>query len=126
MRMIPSRFLLGGLLVAGLLLAGVASFYASSSPDGLERVSEDHGFSVTAEEHAAADGPFADYQAAGVDDARLSGGLAGVVGALVVLVLAGGVAYAVRRRPTDPPAEGPGAGRADTAGGEVLRRDART
>ena len=69
-------FLAAGVLVA-LLLAGVVSFWASSSPDGLERVAEDTGFIGTAEDHDLADSPFADYGTAGVDDARLSGGLAG-------------------------------------------------
>ena len=88
---------LAGLAVA-LLLAGVVSFYASSHPDGLEYVAERTGFIDSADEHAAGDGPFADYATKGVDDARLSGGVAGVVGTLVVLVLAGGLAFAVRRR----------------------------
>lgn len=90
-------FVVVGLLVA-LLLAGVVSYYASSSPDGLERVAEDQGFSKSAKKHPGADGPMADYSVKGVDDDRLAGGLAGVVGSLVVLVIAGGVAYAVRRR----------------------------
>lgn len=85
-------------VVVALLLAGVASFYASSNPDGLEYVAERAGFLDTAEEGANADGPFADYATEGVDDPRLSGGIAGVVGALTVLLLAGGVAFAVRRR----------------------------
>jgi hypothetical protein len=98
MRRVPTRVLLvTGLLVA-LLLAGVVSFYASSSPDGLERVAEDKGFIDRAEEHATAGGPLADYQAKGVENDRLAGGVAGVTGALVVLVVAGGVAYGVRRR----------------------------
>jgi hypothetical protein len=88
---------LAGVVVA-LLLAGVVSFYASSHPDGLEYVAERTGFLDSADEHAAGDGPFADYATKGVDDARLSGGVAGVVGTLVVLVLAGGLALAVRRR----------------------------
>ena len=90
------------LLVVGvavaLLLAGVASFYASANPDGLEYVAEQTGFLDTADEHGAADGPLADYGTEGVDNERLSGGVAGVVGSLVVLVLAGGLAFAVRRR----------------------------
>ncbi len=90
-------FLLAGLVVA-LLLGGVASYYASSHPDGLEHVAEQVGFGDTADDHAAADGPMADYQVDGIDDARLSGGLAGVVGILVTLVIAGGLALAVRRR----------------------------
>ena len=86
-----------GLLVA-LLLAGVASYYASGDPDGLNKVAQDKGFAATEMEHGAADGPFAGYETQGVDDGRLSGGLAGVVGAGVVLLLAGGTALALRRR----------------------------
>lgn len=85
-------------LVVALVLAGALSYYASAHPDGLEHVAEQVGFADTARDSATADGPLADYQTRGVDDARLSGGLAGVVGALVVLVLAGGLAFVVRRR----------------------------
>jgi hypothetical protein len=85
-------------LVASLLIAGVVSFYASSHPDGLEYVAEQTGFLDTAEDSATAEGPFADYSARGVDDERLSGGLAGVLGALATLLIAGGIAWAVRRR----------------------------
>lgn len=102
MRNVPTRFVLAGVLLAALLLAGVVSYYASSSPDGLERVSKEEGFSQTATDHAAADSPLADYQTSGVDDPRLSGGLAGVAGALVVLVLAGGLVHLVRRRSPTP------------------------
>jgi hypothetical protein len=91
------RFLLGGLLVA-LLLAGVGSYYASAHPDGLERVAEQTGFLDSATDHAAGDGPMADYTVRGVDSPRVAGGLAGVVGVLVTLLLAGGLAWAVRRR----------------------------
>ena len=97
-------FVIVGLLAA-LLLAGVASYYASSHPDGLEYVAEKAGFGDSAEDHAAADGPMADYAVDGVDDPRLSGGLAGVIGVVVTLALAGGVAYAVRRRRREPEQE---------------------
>jgi cobalt/nickel transport protein len=99
MRGLPTRLVLAGLLVATLLLAGVVSFYASSDPDGLNRVAEDEGFASTESDHTSADGPLSDYEVAGVDDERLSGGLAGVAGVVVVLLLTGGIAYAVRRRP---------------------------
>ena len=94
-------------LVASLLIAGVVSFYASSNPDGLEYVAEQTGFIDTAEDSATAEGPLADYSARGVEDERLSGGLAGVVGALATLLIAGGIAWAVRRRgsPADPAAD---------------------
>ena len=96
-------FLVVGLLVA-LVIAGVGSYYASSSPDGLEWSAEKEGFLDTAEDSATADSPLADYAVSGVDDGRLSGGLAGVLGVAVTLVLAGGITLLVRRRtgaPTD-------------------------
>lgn len=115
-------------LVVALLLAGVASYYASAHPDGLEYVAERTGFLDTADEHAAADGPLADYTTEGVENDRLSGGLAGVIGALVVLLLAGGLALAVRRRApgegTDrAPADGT-AGPSDRPGEEPVARPA--
>ncbi len=85
-----------GLLVA-LLLAGVVSVYASGAPDGLERVAEDTGFADKADEHPAAEGPFADYELGGGGGT----GVAGVVGVVVVLALATGGAYALRRRGQD-------------------------
>lgn len=85
-------------LVVTLLLAGVASYHASAHPDGLERVAETTGFSYSAEDHPAGEGPMADYSVDGVDSPRLAGGLAGVVGVAVTLLVAGGLGYAVRRR----------------------------
>lgn len=105
-----SRTLLVVGLVVALLVAGVGSFYASSNPDGLEYVAEQTGFLDTAEDNATADGPLADYQTRGVDDERLSGGLAGVLGALVVLLLVGGLTWAVRRRARPDEADGSGSG----------------
>jgi hypothetical protein len=88
--------------IAGLLLtlviAGVVSYYASSHPDGLEWAAGESGFADTARDSAAADSPLADYGVAGVDDGRLSGGLAGVIGVAVTLVLAGGLTLLLRRR----------------------------
>ena len=97
-------FLLAGLVVT-LLLAGVASYYASSHPDGLEHVAEKAGFLGTAEESPTSDGPFADYTTDGVQDERVGGGVAGVVGSLLVLVLAGGLFWGLRRRTSadEPP-----------------------
>jgi cobalt/nickel transport protein len=88
-------------LVVSLLVAGVASYYASSHPDGLEYVAEQTGFIDSAEDSATADSPLADYRTSGVDDARLSGGLAGVIGVVVMLVLSTGLFWLVRRRGTD-------------------------
>lgn len=89
--------LLVGLLVA-LLVAGFGSYYASNHPDGLVYVAEQTGFDDQQEQSAAGDGPFAGYSTRGVDDERLSGGLAGVAGVLVVLTLSGGLFWVLRRR----------------------------
>ena len=95
-------------LVVVLLLAGGASYYASGHPDGLEAVAERTGFADTARDSATSDSPLADYQTRGVDDERLSGGLSGVLGVLVVLGLSGGLFWAVRRRgPQEPTAHDP-------------------
>jgi cobalt/nickel transport protein len=89
-------FLVAGAVVV-LLLAGFGSFYASSSPDGLETVAGRHGISDSEKPSAATDSPLAGYRTAGVEDDRLSGGLAGVAGSLVVLALAGGLFWVLRR-----------------------------
>jgi cobalt/nickel transport system permease protein/cobalt/nickel transport protein len=95
-------FLLVGLVVA-LLIAGVGSWYASSAPDGLESTAATAGFGSTARDSATADSPLADYGVAGLGDGRLSGGVAGVLGVLLVLLLAGGLTLLVRRRSAGTP-----------------------
>lgn len=98
MRRVSTRgVVVAGVLVA-LVLAGIVSYYASSSPDGLNKVAADKGFSSAETTHVSTDSPLAGYQTKGVDDTRLSGGLAGVAGSIVVLVLAGGAAFVLRRR----------------------------
>ncbi|MCX4964145.1 energy-coupling factor ABC transporter permease [Streptomyces sp. NBC_00654] len=88
-------------LVTALLLAGFVSYYASASPDGLEKVAADKGIDRKAEEHAAADSPLADYGVRNVTDARISGGLAGVIGVSATIVVGSGVFRAVRGRRAD-------------------------
>jgi hypothetical protein len=104
-----------GLLVA-LALAGVVSFYASGDPDGLNKVAADEGFAKGEKAHGLENSPFAGYETDGVDDGRLSGGLAGVVGVGVTFLLVGGLVYAVRRR---------GGGHDDQGSGESIASGAR-
>ncbi|MEU6068511.1 energy-coupling factor ABC transporter permease [Streptomyces sp. NPDC047082] len=87
-------------LVTSLVLAGFVSFYASADPDGLEKIAHDQGIDQKAEKHASADSPLADYGVKDVSDARLSGGLAGVIGVGVTVVAGCTVFWAVRRRRT--------------------------
>ena len=75
-------FLLGGLLVA-LGLAMLVSGFASSSPDGLNKVAEDHRFATTAKQHLFENGPLAGYAVKGVGNDRLSTGISGLIGVLV-------------------------------------------
>lgn len=90
------KFYVGALFVS-LLLAGVVSFYASSNPDGLEKVAETVGFIETAEDHAIADSPLADYSVKGVDNERLSVGLSGVIGVLGTAGVSVGLFYFLRK-----------------------------
>jgi cobalt/nickel transport protein len=91
------NFLIAG-FVASLFLAGIVSFYASSQPDGLEKVAQDIGFIETAEDHTYADGALADYGVKGVENARISTGLAGVIGVVATGVVSTGLFMLVRRK----------------------------
>jgi cobalt/nickel transport protein len=75
-------FVIGGLMVAVGLGVFVSPF-ASSSPDGLERVAIDKGFIGSAEDHQFSDSPIADYAIDGVDNEKLSTGLSGLIGVLI-------------------------------------------
>ena len=112
------RFVVVGLLVA-FLVAGFGSYYASSHPDGLNFVAEKTGFLDKEKDSATSDGPFAGYSTKGIDNERLSGAVAGIAGAALVLVLMGGLTWVVRRRGAgaegDPEAETVDAG-ADRTG----------
>lgn len=90
-------FLISG-FIASLFLAGVVSFYASSHPDGLEKVAEDIGFIETAKENTNADSLLADYGVKGVDNERLSVGAAGVIGVIATGVVSTGLFMLVRRK----------------------------
>ncbi|MFF2523724.1 energy-coupling factor ABC transporter permease [Streptomyces liangshanensis] len=85
-------------LVTALVLAGFVSFYASANPDGLEKVAADQGIDRKTEPHHTADSPLADYGVKDITDARISGGLAGVIGVATTVAVGSGVFWAVRRR----------------------------
>ncbi|WP_406394540.1 energy-coupling factor ABC transporter permease [Streptomyces sp. NBC_00887] len=87
-------------LAAALVLAGFVSFYASANPDGLEKVAADKGIDEKVQEHGAASSPLADYGVKDISDARISGGLAGVIGVGSTVAVGTGVFWAVRRRRT--------------------------
>ena len=88
------KFYIIGFIVS-LFLAGVVSFYASSSPDGLEKVAEDIGFIDTAKPHTNADGALADYG----DTKSIPVGVAGVIGVIGTAVVAGIGFKLIARKP---------------------------
>ncbi|BBY60084.1 PDGLE domain-containing protein [Mycolicibacterium sarraceniae] len=92
-----------------LLIAGVVSYFASSSPDGLDSatlqgcrvVETEHGEQLTgsciaqhATEHVMSVSPLADYTILGHP---ATSGLAGIIGAVVVLAIAFGAFWLIAR-----------------------------
>ena len=87
-------FVISGLGIA-LLIAVFLSPFASSDPDGLDRVSKDHGFEKNAaEEPVAKKLPFyqvfEDYRLRGVPE-QIATPAAGLIGTLVTFGLAWGI-----------------------------------
>jgi cobalt/nickel transport protein len=79
-------------LLAGLAVALILSPFASSWPDGLEKVAENKGFSSKGE-HATIKSPVPDYAMPGIKHQGLATSLAGVLGVLLVF----GVGWGVER-----------------------------
>lgn len=90
-------FWVGGFIVA-LVLAGVVSFYASGSPDGLEKVAEEYEFINQAQDSINAGTPLNDYAVTGVENERASVGIAGVVGVLITAAVSALIFGVARRR----------------------------
>mgnify|MGYP001765489992 CR=1 FL=1 len=84
----------GGLLFAFVL--AIASPLASSFPDGLEWVAEQHGFLETARDPLYKLIP--DYLIPGISNTALATILAGILGTLIVFFVALAVAYTRRKR----------------------------
>ena len=91
------KFIVMGFLVSALL-AGGASFYASSHPDGLEKVAGDIGFLETAKDHTNSESALADYGVKGIENERLSVGVAGLIGVVATGAISGGLFLLIRRK----------------------------
>ncbi|MFC7446710.1 PDGLE domain-containing protein [Rhodococcus daqingensis] len=100
---------LAGFAVVALFVAGVVSYLASSSPDGLDSttlrgctiVETEAGETLTgtciaqsAGDHHLADGPLADYAVAGNDTLT---GIAGILGVSATFAVAGGLFWLIAR-----------------------------
>ena len=84
-------------LVVALVLGAWLSPFASSHPDGLERVAEDKGFAEKGEGEPVYGGsPMPDYTVPGVEDEGTSTRFAGAAGTLLAFGLGLVAAYGVR------------------------------
>ena len=119
MKRSPTVFYLGFLVVT-LILAGAVSYAASPNPDGLDAVTkqgcvldeagEPVGGQCIAQngvEHPIAGSPLADYT---VNGNEATTGLAGVIGVIVTLAVAGALFWLLRRRERAPTAQDESAG----------------
>ena len=91
------KFIFVGLLISALL-AGGASFYANSNPDGLEKVAQDIGFIDTAKDNVNSETTLADYGVKGIENERLSVGVAGLIGVVATGAISGGLFLLLRRK----------------------------
>ena len=108
-------FFAAGAIVVALALAAFASPFASTQPDGLNKVAIDKGFDHKATDSAVAGGPLAGYAVRDVGNEKVSKGLSGVAGVAITLAVAGvvfgGLWLVVRRRsaPSSPARSAPAA-----------------
>lgn len=87
-----------GLLFAALVALFLSPF-ASSWPDGLERVAEDMGFLQKAEEvQPVVPAPLPDYVFPGLTNEKVATSIAGIIGTLMMFVMGYGVARLLKRR----------------------------
>jgi cobalt/nickel transport system permease protein len=97
----------GPVLVFGLLISfGLALFvapFACPWPDGLDKVAQTLGFEHRAASAPLIPSPMADYQLPGVSSAAVATSLAGVVGTIVVFVLAFVLARVLVPKPASDP-----------------------
>ncbi|GAC50847.1 PDGLE domain-containing protein [Gordonia aichiensis] len=108
-RHVRRRTFLIGFGVIALLIAGVVSYIASSSPDGLDSATQQGCQTVTvngteeltgsciaqhATDHAMSSSPLAEYAVKG---AQYTNGIAGIIGVIVTLALAVGAFWLIAR-----------------------------
>jgi cobalt/nickel transport protein len=85
-------------LASALFIAAFLSLYASTSPDGLERVAEEKGFLEKSEVRPAAASPLPDYIWPGIKDKRLAASLAGATGTVAVFITGYALAFFIKRK----------------------------
>jgi len=85
-------------LGVSLLLALLLSPFVSSSPDGLEKVAEHHGFAEKGESWTLWQyAPFRDYAIPGIKNEKLATALAGLIGTGGIFMIAIGLGKVLRK-----------------------------
>jgi cobalt/nickel transport protein len=104
-------FTAAGLAIAIALALFVAP-WASSSPDGLEKVAEDKGFIEKAEEAEPAweNSPIPDYAVPGLEESHpaLATALAGLAGTVAIFLIAWGLALVLKKKDGEAEVEASG------------------
>ncbi len=85
------NLIIGGLAIA-LIIAILAPFLASSNPDGLDSTAQSL---EVPESEAAIQSPLADYSIPGMEENPLGGAIALIVGTVLVLLVALGLAKVI-------------------------------
>ena len=83
-------------LAISLFIGGVLSLFASSKPDGLERVAEDLGFLEKGEGKEVITSPMPDYTLPAISNETLSASLAGIIGVLMMFALTYGIGKLIK------------------------------
>ena len=83
------------MIMLSLVIVILAAFFASSAPDGLEKVAETLGFINAGVERTSV---MTDYNVPVVKQAGLSTSLAGIVGVLICFISFAGVAFVLRSK----------------------------
>ncbi|MDD5688642.1 MAG: PDGLE domain-containing protein [Elusimicrobia bacterium] len=86
-----------GLLVPIILIVFLSQF-ASKSPDGLNKVAADKGFSMKSEGKGVIKSPLPGYAIPVVKNDIISNSLSGVIGVLLVFCVAFGLGYIFRKK----------------------------
>jgi cobalt/nickel transport protein len=99
-KMTSPKILISGMGLA-LVIALFLSPWASSFPDGLERVAKDLGFIKKAEKPGVTvweKSPIPDYKIPGIQNESLATGLAGLAGTAAIAAAGWGLARLLRKR----------------------------
>ncbi len=90
------KYTIAILLISGLLAGGV-SYFASTHPDGLNKVAMDLGFDSAEEKSPTSDSALAGYETEGIENSVLSRAIAGLTGVAATGMVGTGLYMYVRK-----------------------------